>query len=112
MHWSNLDITSSALSPQTWPFSREWLPPQACLVGGAVRDALLGRRAEYLDLDFVLPAEAVQTARKLAKHYKAGFVVLDAQRQIARVVFDQAPLTLLNKTVTAWKPICSGGTLQ
>ncbi len=94
MHWSNLDITSSALSPQTWPFSREWLPPQACLVGGAVRDALLGRRAEYLDLDFVLPAEAVQTARKLAKHYKAGFVVLDAQRQIARVVFDQATVDL------------------
>lgn len=93
MHWSNLDI-ASALSPQTWPFSREWLPPQACLVGGAVRDALLGRRAEYLDLDFVLPAEAVQTARKLAKQYKAGFVVLDAQRQIARVVFDQATVDL------------------
>jgi tRNA nucleotidyltransferase (CCA-adding enzyme) len=45
-------------------------------------------------LDFVLPAEAVQTARKLAKHYKAGFVVLDAQRQIARVVFDQATVDL------------------
>jgi tRNA nucleotidyltransferase (CCA-adding enzyme) len=64
------------------------------LVGGAVRDALLGRRAEYLDLDFVLSADAVQTARKLAKHYKAGFVVLDAERQIARVVFDQATVDL------------------
>lgn len=64
------------------------------MVGGAVRDALLGRRAEYLDLDFVLPADAVQTARKLAKHYKAGFVVLDAERQIARVVFDQATVDL------------------
>ncbi|HEY9901213.1 MAG TPA: CCA tRNA nucleotidyltransferase [Candidatus Sericytochromatia bacterium] len=94
MHWQNLDIASSALSPQTWPFSLEWLPPQACLVGGAVRDALLGRRSEYLDLDFVLPIDAVQTARKLAKYYKAGFVVLDAQRQIARVVFDEATVDL------------------
>ncbi len=95
MDWqNNVDIASSVLSPQSWPFSQEWLPPEACLVGGAVRDALLGRRAEYLDLDFVLSADAVQTARKLAKHYKAGFVVLDAERQIARVVFDQATVDL------------------
>ena len=85
---------ASALSPQNWPFSLEWLPPQACLVGGAVRDALLLRRAEYLDLDFVLPTDAVQTARSLAGHYKAGFVVLDAERQIARVVFKDATVDL------------------
>jgi tRNA nucleotidyltransferase (CCA-adding enzyme) len=94
MTWQNLDTASLALSPQTWPFSLEWLPPQSCLVGGAVRDALLGRRSEYLDLDFVLPVDAVQTARKLANHYKAGFVVLDAERQIARVVFDRATVDL------------------
>lgn len=64
------------------------------MVGGAVRDALLGRTAEYLDLDFVVPADAVQTARKLANYYNAGFVILDAQRQIARVVFDQATVDI------------------
>lgn len=85
---------ASALSPQNWPFSLEWLPPSACLVGGAVRDALLLRRAEYLDLDFVVPTDAVQKARSLANQYKAGFVVLDAQRQIARVVFKDATVDL------------------
>lgn len=94
MNFSNIDITSSVLSPQTWPFSLEWIPPQACLVGGAVRDALLGRRGDYLDLDVVVPVDAVNTARALAKHYQAGFVVLDAERQIARVVFDQATVDL------------------
>jgi tRNA nucleotidyltransferase (CCA-adding enzyme) len=94
MNWQNVDIAFSALSPETWPFSQEWLSPEACLVGGAVRDALLGRRGEYLDLDFVLPTDAVQTARKLATHYKAGFVVLDADRQIARVVFQDATVDL------------------
>ena len=94
MHWQNMDIASSALSVTSWPFSLEWLPPQACLVGGAVRDALLGRRAEYLDLDFVLPTDAVKIARSLARHYKAGFVVLDAERQIARVVFKDATVDL------------------
>jgi tRNA nucleotidyltransferase (CCA-adding enzyme) len=58
-------------------------------VGGTVRDALLGRQGEYLDLDFVLPENAVETAQEIAHYYKAGYVLLDAERQIARVVFDQ-----------------------
>jgi tRNA nucleotidyltransferase (CCA-adding enzyme) len=80
----------SVLSPQTWPFSLEFLPETAYLVGGNVRDALLGRPAEYLDLDFVLPSGVVETAKAIASHYKAGFVLLDAERQIARVVFANA----------------------
>jgi len=44
----------------------------------------------YLDLDFVLPDRAVEVAQQLARQYHAGFVVLDAARQIARVVFAQA----------------------
>jgi tRNA nucleotidyltransferase (CCA-adding enzyme) len=59
------------------------------LVGGAVRDALLQRQRDYLDLDFVLPEAAVEIAKKIANYYHAGFVVLDRQRQIARVVFPQ-----------------------
>lgn len=81
---------SSVLSPQTWPFDLSLLPESAHLVGGSVRDALLGRKADYLDLDFVLPCNAVETARDIARHYAAGFVVLDPQNQIARVVFQQA----------------------
>ncbi|WP_347277488.1 CCA tRNA nucleotidyltransferase [Pseudanabaena sp. FACHB-2040] len=80
----------SALSPQSWPFELAFLPDSAYLVGGSVRDALLGRQAEYLDLDFVLPEKAIETARTIAHHYGAGFVVLDSEHQIARVVFDNA----------------------
>jgi tRNA nucleotidyltransferase (CCA-adding enzyme) len=84
------ELPASLFSPQTWPFTLDWLPHAAYLVGGNVRDALLGRHAEYLDLDFVLPEGAVSTAKAIAQHYHAGFVLLDADRQIARVVFDHA----------------------
>jgi len=80
----------SALSPKTWPFSVALLPQQAYLVGGSVRDALLQRQADYLDLDFVLPERAVETAQAIAHHHGAGFVVLDADHQIARAVFPNA----------------------
>jgi tRNA nucleotidyltransferase (CCA-adding enzyme) len=84
-----VSIESSTLSPRSWPLSLEWLPSSAFLVGGSVRDALLGRESDYLDLDFVLPDGVVDVAKAIARHYKAGFVLLDAERQIARVVFAQ-----------------------
>jgi len=59
-------------------------------VGGIVRDALLKRYTPHQDLDFVLPVGAVETAKAIARHYNAGFVLLDADRQIARVVFERA----------------------
>lgn len=90
-HSSYLEEHSSegSLPLPDLPFSLDLLPDSAYLVGGAVRDALLHRKGAYLDLDFVLPENAVETAQKIARRYHRGFVVLDEQRQIARVVFPQ-----------------------
>ena len=81
---------TSLLKRENFPFNLELLPQPAYIVGGAVRDGILGRKREYLDLDFVLPGDAVGIARKIAKYYQAGFVLLDAEREIARVVFPHA----------------------
>ena len=77
----------SALSPEHWPFELADLPDTLFLVGGCVRDALLGHASPYLDLDFVVPSDPVGLAQAIARHYQAGFVQLDSDRQIARVVF-------------------------
>jgi tRNA nucleotidyltransferase (CCA-adding enzyme) len=69
------------------PFDLELLPKPVYVVGGAVRDNLLGRVRAELDLDLAISTGAVAVARKLASKYHAGFVLLDAERQIARVVF-------------------------
>jgi poly(A) polymerase len=53
------------------------------LVGGAVRDALLGR--PVADLDVALPAGALALADKVAAELDATAVVLDAERGAARV---------------------------
>ena len=72
---------------QQFPFDFNDLPTPTYLVGGWVRDRLLKRQGKYLDLDFVMPEKAIETAQAIAHKYKAGFVVLDAERHIARVVF-------------------------
>jgi tRNA nucleotidyltransferase (CCA-adding enzyme) len=84
------DLRVSLLAAKNWPFSGEFLPQGAYMVGGAVRDAILGRSREYLDLDFIIPDDAIKVASAIAHHYQAGFVLLDAERKIARVVFPHA----------------------
>ncbi|NJK36451.1 MAG: CCA tRNA nucleotidyltransferase [Oscillatoriales cyanobacterium SM2_3_0] len=101
------EFSQSSLATEHWPFLLNLLPQSAYLVGGAVRDGLLSRQPAHLDLDFVLPERAVKTARQIASYYKAGFVLLDAERQIARVVF-QAP----GREATVDFAQMEGGTLE
>jgi len=54
------------------------------LAGGAVRDALLGRRIH--DLDFVLERDAIKIARRVANTLKADFYPLDPERDTGRVI--------------------------
>lgn len=75
-----------ALAPQRWPLDPALLPADALLVGGAVRDALLGRLGERPDLDLVVEGDAVALARSLARRCGGSCVVLDAERSIARLV--------------------------
>jgi poly(A) polymerase len=57
---------------------------EAYLVGGFVRDALLGR--ETKDIDLAVKADAHMLARKLAHALGASFVSLDTERDVARIV--------------------------
>jgi tRNA nucleotidyltransferase (CCA-adding enzyme) len=76
----------SILAPAHWPIPPEALPPGSALVGGAVRDGLLGRQAERLDLDLVVPGDAIALSRDLARRHGGSVVVLDSERSMARLV--------------------------
>lgn len=54
------------------------------LVGGSVRDALLGR--DTMDLDFAVDGSAIALARAVADRFGGALVVMDAERDVARIV--------------------------
>ena len=58
------------------------------LVGGAVRDALLGR--DVHDLDFVMNSDPTLLAKRVARQLKVGFFVLDDDRCTTRVLYHTA----------------------
>jgi len=72
-------------SPLLQTLRQAW-PPQTplYLVGGAVRDSLLGR--ETHDLDFTVPSDAISLARDLANRLEAAFYPLDVENDTARVI--------------------------
>jgi tRNA nucleotidyltransferase (CCA-adding enzyme) len=74
------------LAPERWPFDPALLPAETVLVGGAVRDALLGRLRQHPDLDLVVSGDAIALARSLARRIGGSCVVLDAERSMARLV--------------------------
>lgn len=58
------------------------------LVGGAVRDMLLGRSSH--DLDFAVPLAGIDMARRVAGSLKGDFQVLDGERDTGRVILHEA----------------------
>ena len=74
------------LQPQRWPIPLDRLPEGTVLVGGAVRDGLLNRLPKHPDLDMVVPADALGQVRKLSREFGGTCVVLDRDRDIARLV--------------------------
>jgi putative nucleotidyltransferase with HDIG domain len=62
------------------------------LVGGALRDAGLGRRPPHVDVDVAVTQGAIHLARRVADRVGGAFVELDAERGAARVVTADARL--------------------
>jgi poly(A) polymerase len=61
--------------------------PGVYLVGGAVRDALLGKPSH--DLDFVAASGSLKTARTLADRLGGAYYCMDQEFQIGRVVLER-----------------------
>lgn len=77
-----------ALAMETWPLPLPLLPPGTALVGGAVRDGLLGRLGERPDLDLVVPGDGLALTRRLARDLGGTAVELDRERSIGRLVLN------------------------
>ena len=68
------------------PFPWTALPGDTVLVGGTVRDVLLGRLGENPDVDLTVPHGAIHLCRQLASHWGGTVVVLDQVRDMGRLI--------------------------
>lgn len=74
--------------------ARELLDGPGYLVGGSLRDLLLGRSPA--DLDLAVAGETPAFARALADRLAGHFVLLDEERGTARVVLDEGAVRIID----------------
>ena len=76
-----------------------FLPKGSFLVGGFIRDTILGRVNEDLDvdLDIVVPLNAIEIGKKISEKIKSKFIILDKKREVVRIIFNHISIDIANQ---------------
>ncbi|MDA9683397.1 CCA tRNA nucleotidyltransferase [Prochlorococcus sp. AH-736-P10] len=74
-----------------------FLPKGSYLVGGYIRDIILGRKTEKLDVDIVVPLNAVEIGKKIADNIGSKFIILDKKREVVRIIFNNIYIDIANQ---------------
>ncbi len=73
------------------------LPKGSYLVGGYIRDIILGRENEKVDVDIVVPLNASKIGKKIADNIESKFIVLDEKREVVRIIFNNIYIDIANQ---------------
>ncbi len=80
-----------------WDFILSSLPPGSFLVGGYIRDLILGRLKAEIDVDIVVPKNAINIGKKIAKQYGVKFIILDKERDVVRIIFKDISIDIASQ---------------
>ena len=71
-----------------WGFILPELPRNSFLVGGYIRDLLIGKdlKLSNIDIDIVVPKNALLVGERIAKKFNGKAIILDEEREIIRII--------------------------
>ncbi len=74
-----------------------FLPQGSYLVGGYIRDIILGRETEKVDVDIVVPLNAIEIGKKIADNIGSKFIILDEKREVVRIILNHISIDIANQ---------------
>jgi len=74
-----------------------FLPEGSYLVGGYIRDIILGRETEKVDFDIVVPLNAIEIGKKIAENIGSKIIMLDKKREVVRIIFKHIYIDIANQ---------------
>ncbi len=78
-------------------FLLDFLPKGSYLVGGYIRDIILGRETEKVDVDIVVPLNAIEIGKKIANNIGLKFIILDEKREVVRIILNNISIDIANQ---------------
>jgi len=96
-HTLIIDELETSIKFHNLNFILSFLPKGSYLVGGYIRDIILGREPEKVDFDIVVPLNAIEIGKKIADNIGSKFIILDEKREVVRIIFNHIYIDIANQ---------------
>ena len=96
-HTLIIDELERSIKFYNWNPILSFLPKGSYLVGGYIRDTILGRVTEEVDVDIVVPFNAIAIGKMIAKNSKSKLIILDKEREVVRIILNHISIDIANQ---------------
>ena len=96
-HTLIIDEIERSIKIHNWTSILSFLPKGSYLVGGYIRDIILGRVTEEIDVDIVVPVNAIEIGKEISDNIEAKFIVLDKKREVVRIILNHICIDIANR---------------
>jgi len=96
-HTLIIDELERSIKFYHWNSILSFLPKGSYLVGGYIRDIILKRVTEEVDVDIVVPINAIEIGKKIADNIGSKFIILDKKREVVRIILNNICIDIANQ---------------
>ncbi len=96
-HTRIIDELERSIKILKWNSILSFLPKGSYLVGGYIRDIVLGRVSEEVDIDIVVPANAIEIGKEISDNIGSKFILLDKKREVVRIILNNISIDIANQ---------------
>ena len=96
-HTLIIDELEKSIKIHNWSFILAFLPKGSYLVGGYIRDIILRRETEQVDVDIVVPSNAIEIGKKIAANIGLKSIILDKKREVIRIILNHIYIDIANQ---------------
>ncbi len=99
-HTAIINELKKSIKFYNWDFIFSFLPNGSFLVGGYIRDIILGRHSKEIDIDIVVPSNATRIGKKISDNCEGRLIILDKKRNVIRIILNHISIDIANQSST------------
>ena len=96
-HTLIIDELEKSIKFHNWSSILAFLPKGSYLVGGFIRDIILKRVTKDIDVDIVVPSDAIKIGKKISDNIGSKFIILDKKREVVRIFLNNIYIDITNQ---------------
>ena len=99
-HTAIINEIKKSIKFYNWDFYFFFFTNGSFLVGGYIRDIILGRHSTEIDIDIVVPSNATRIGKKISDNCGGRLIILDKERNVIRIILNHISIDIANQSST------------